>query len=352
MPPLLDYAIHVTEALSDAAMHTVFGRDVRERPVLAPTPRDVVMRDGAAQVYRFRRPAGAPEAPRDPLLVIPSMINKWYVLDLRARSSFIEALVNAGIETYCLDWGTARDEDRYVTWDDVIDRIARVARFVRRSAGVERLGVLGYCMGATLSGIYTALEPERVAALVNLAGPFDFSKAGVLGHMVQPGWFDAAAIAEAGNVAPIQMQQGFQAMRPTLNFSKLIGYLDRMKDRSARDSFYAIETWGNDNIPFPAAAYATYIRELYQENALVKKQHRVKGRLVDLGRITCPVLTIGADRDTICPKAAALGLNHHCGSKDVSELHVPGGHVGAVVGSRAAHDLYPATAKWLRERLT
>ncbi len=68
---------------------------------------------------------------------------------------------------------------------------------------------------------------------------------------------------------------------------------------------------------------------------------RVAGRLVDLGRITCPVLTIAAERDTICPPAAALALNTHCGSADVEELVVPGGHVGAVVGSRAASMLYP-----------
>ena len=140
-------------------------------------------------------------------------------------------------------------------------------------------------------------------------------------------------------------------MRPTLNVSKLVNYVDRMGKPGAHESFVALETWGNDNVPFPAEAYRTYIREIYQQNLLPKGEHRVRGRRVDLKAITCPVLTIAADRDTICPLPAARALNERCGSDDVTLLTVPGGHVGAVVGSKAAKELYPATAQWLRERL-
>jgi len=351
MQAILDLPGALGGALSDAAQRALFGTDPMPPPTLAPTPRDTVFRDGGAQVYRFRRPEGAPAAPRRPVLLVPSMINRWYVLDLRAGSSFVEGLVNAGHDVYLLDWGVPRDEDRYLTWAEVIDRLARVVRFVLRDTGADRTGILGYCMGATLSTIYTALNPERVAALVNLAGPIDFSHAGFLGHMVDRRWFDPAAIAAAGNVQPVQMQTGFTSMRPTINLSKIVGYLDRMSSKAARDSFYAIETWGGDNIPFPGAAYETYISELYQQNALVRGTHRVRGRVADLGAITCPVLTIGSERDAICPLPAARALNERCGSDDTTVLTVPGGHVGAVVGSKASAELYPATAAWLRDRL-
>jgi polyhydroxyalkanoate synthase subunit PhaC len=340
-----------TGALSEAVMHTLFGRDVRDLPELAPTPRDTVFRDGPASLYHFRRPEGAPAAPGLPLLIVPSMINRWYVLDLRKGSSFVEALNHAGHDVYLLDWGIPRDEDRYLTWDDALDRLDRMVRRVKRLARAPKVGVLGYCMGATLSGIYTALHPENVAALVNLAGPFDFHKSGLLGHLVQPGWFNPEAVAAAGNVSPQQMQSGFSALRPSLELSKAVNVLDRAHNKSAMNSFYAMETWGKDNIPFPAAAYRTYITELYQQNLLMKGEHRVKGERVDLGRITCPVMVIGADRDTICPLPAAKALLDASGSTDTKVLQVPGGHVGAVVGSRASHDLYPATAAWLRERL-
>lgn len=349
---LFDFTGAAAGALSEAAMTIAFGGDVRGLPELAPTPRDVVFRDGPASLYRFRRPEGAPGAPRLPLLIVPSMINRWYVLDLRRGSSFVEALCAAGLDVFLLDWGVPRDEDRHFTWDDVMDRLARMARRVRRVTGAPKVGVLGYCMGATLSAIHAALHPGEVAALANLAGPIDFHRSGVLNHLVRPEWFDADAVADAGNVSPRQMQDGFLALRPTLDVSKAVNLLDRAKSRAAVEGFYAMETWGRDNIPFPAAAYRTYITELYQRNLLVRGEHRVRGERVDLRAITCPVLVIGADRDTICALPAAEALIERSASTDTAVLRVPGGHVGAVVGSRASQDLYPATAKWFRERLS
>jgi len=333
---------------------------------VAPTPRDVVLRDGSAALYRFRRPTAPPAADAKgpaapgvlraaatlPVLVVPSMINRWYVVDLRAGASLVAALLAGGLDVFCLDWGTAQDEDRYLAWDDVLARLARAVRFVERIAGAPRVGLLGYCMGATLAGIHAALEPGHVAALVNLAGPFDFAHGGLLRTMVDAAWFDARAVAEAGNVAPLQMQGGFVAMRPTMQMAKWLAWLDRAHDPKAREAFDALEEWAGDNIPFPGAAYATYIEELYQKNALVRGEHHVAGRRVDLARIQCPVLTVAAERDTICPLPAARALNEACGSADKELMVVPGGHVGAVVGSRAPQVLYPAMRDWLSSRLS
>ncbi len=315
---------------------------------LAPTPRDTLRRDGTASLYRFRgaRTRGAP-----PLLLVPSLINRWYVLDLRRGSSLVEALVEGGIDTYCLDWGGAEDEDRFLGWDDVVARLRRAVRRVRRETGAPRIGLLGYCMGGTLAGIYAALRPHEVSALVNLAGPFDFAKAGALAEMVDPRWFDGDAIAAAGNVSAAQMQSGFVMLRPTLALAKWVGFLDRAHDARAREAFAALETWAADNIAFPAAAYATYIRELYQENRLVRGEHAVRGEPVDLASITCPVLSIVASKDTICPPSAALALNERCGATERHVLTVDGGHVGAVVGRAASRELYPALVAWLRAHL-
>ena len=321
------------------------------RPTLAPTPRDVLYRDGSAALLHFAGPDVAPAAPGTPVLIVPSLINRWYVVDLRPGASLVEGLVQRGIDVFCLDWGIPGDEDRYLTWDDILDRLHRAVSRTARAAGVDRVAVLGYCMGATLSGIYTALEPERVAAFINLLGPFDFSAAGPLANSVDPRWFDVDAIAAAGNVSAMQMQSGFVAMRPTQSLAKWVGFLDRAGDPAARESFAALEAWAGDNIPFPAAAYRTYIRELYQQNGLVNGTHRARGRVVDLGAIQCPVLSIVAERDDICPPAAACAINERCGSNDTEVLRTPGGHVGAVVGSRAATQLYPAVAAWLRDRL-
>jgi polyhydroxyalkanoate synthase len=318
---------------------------------LMPTPKDTLLRDGTASLYRFRRPDQVPAEAGMPLLLVPSMINRWYVLDLRRGASMAESLTRAGLDTFCLDWGIPEAEDRYLTWADVIDRLARNVRAVKRITGAPRVGVLGYCMGATLSSVYSALEPDSVAALVNLAGPIDFSKSGFLGDMVNPRHFDAEAIAAAGNMSPASMQAGFTALRPTTQLAKWVTLLDRGMDPTFMEGFNALDTWASDNIPFPGAAYATYIGELYQQNLLVKGQHFVKGRRADLKNIRCPVLTITADRDAICPPAAATALNDCSGSTDKEVLSVAGGHVGAVVGSKASKVLYPHLAAWFKKRL-
>ncbi|MEZ4300533.1 MAG: alpha/beta fold hydrolase [Polyangiaceae bacterium] len=318
--------------------------------MLAPTPKDTIFREGTAQLYRFRPASGSAGAGL-PLLLVPSLINRWYVLDLREKASFAGAMVRAGIDTYCLDWGIPEDEDRYLTWENVLSRLGRAVRMVQRHTGAPKVGILGYCMGGTLSTIWTALNQDRVAALINLAGPIDFSHAGLLGHMVQPGWFDVGAISAAGNVSPQQMQSGFVAMRPTLQMAKWIGLAARAGDKDAREAFDALEEWSNDNVPFPAAAYETYISELYQKNKLIAGTHHVAGKRVDLKNVTCPVLTIVAERDAICPPPAAKGLNEHSGSTDKSVIMVPGGHVGAVIGSKASKIMYPQTAAWLHDKL-
>ncbi|MGM0558717.1 MAG: alpha/beta fold hydrolase, partial [Myxococcota bacterium] len=280
----------------------------------------------------------------------PSMINRWYVLDLRDGASVCKSLVDRGLDTWLLDWGIPEDEDRYRTWDDVIDRLHRMVRRVKRETGADSIGLMGYCMGGTLCSIYTALHPENIETLVNLTGPIDFSEGGLLRQLVDEQWFDPEAITEAGNLAPVQMQSGFVSLRPTGQLSKWILLADKGHDPEFVDSFMALEAWVGDNIPFPASAYVTYIKELYQQNRLVEGEHYVKGERVDLGDITCPLLNIAADRDTICPPEAARALNELASSEENEFLQVRGGHVGAVVGSRAPDQLYPSIVDWFEEQ--
>lgn len=317
---------------------------------MMPTPRTTVFRDGTATLMRFENAEGQ-HGQGATVLLVPSMINKWYVMDLRPGASMIDALVKQGLDVFCIDWGEPQAEDRYLSWDDVQERLARLMRATRRISGRAQIGVLGYCMGATLCAVAVARNQQGVSALINLAGPIDFSHSGVLGEMTDARWFDGDAIAAAGNITPTQMQSGFTAMRPTLQIGKWIGLVDRAEDVLAVDAFAAMETWANDNVPFPGAAYATYIRELYQGNLLVAGQHVACGKRVKLGDITCPVMVICASKDTICPPPAATALAERCGSEVKKVVTVPGGHVGAVIGSRASRDLYPAIGQFFAEHV-
>jgi polyhydroxyalkanoate synthase len=324
----------------------------------APTPRDTLYRDGRGSVFRFRPPAttGWEDQGVDrptshvPVLLVPSMLHQWYVLDLCEGGSVAAALSNGTPwDTYCFDWGVPEDEDRYVEWDDIVARLDRAVRFVQRSTGSKKVALVGYSMGATLAAIYAALRPDSVAALVNIAGPIDFSKSGKLGAMIDPRWFDAEAMASAGNISAQQMQAGFLALRPNHAITSWVRAMDELHDVDARAATAALEAWANDTIPFPAAAYVTYIQELYQQNRLIQGEHFVRGERVDLARITCPHLSVVADRDGVCPAESTTALNTFTRSAVKDVLTIPGGHVGAVTGAEASTTLYPRLVAWLAQ---
>ncbi len=327
--------------------------------VNAPTPKDTLFRDGRGSVFRFRSSASGNDDREEratthvPVLLVPSMLHQWYVLDLCEGGSVAAALSNGTPwETYCFDWGVPEDEDRYVEWDDVVARLERAVRFVQRTTGSKQVALVGYSMGATLAAIYAALRPDSVAALVNIAGPIDFSDSGRLGAMVDARWFDAEAIASAGNISALQMQSGFLALRPAHALSRWVRTIDELHDSEARASTAALEAWANDTIAFPAAAYVTYIQELYQENRLVRGEHFVAGERVDLGRIDCPHLSVVADKDGVCPAASTTALGKFTSSRVKDVIVVPGGHVGAVTGADAATELYPRLVTWLATHAT
>src|ERR1700733_3170932 len=238
MNEVFGFPRQVAKAWTDAAAD-LLGLPQPEPPALAQTPRDELALEGGAKLYRFRsaRTAGRP------LLLVPSLINRWYVLDLRPGASLVEALVGAGHDVWCLDWGVPAAEDLYLDWEAVLARLGRAVRRVRRETAADQIGLLGYCMGGTLAAIYAAQHATELATLVTLAAPIDFARGGVLRRMVDPQWFDADAIADAGNVAPDQMQAGFVALRPTLDLGKLVSLPDLAADPVARAAFVALDAW-------------------------------------------------------------------------------------------------------------
>ena len=107
-------------------------RAPRGAPPVGVTPHTVVWTENKWKLMRF----GSPRSKfKTPVLLVPSLINRWYVLDLGPGRSLIEWLVARGHDVYCIDWGTPGDEDRYLTWDDIAGRY--VGRAVRVAARYE-----------------------------------------------------------------------------------------------------------------------------------------------------------------------------------------------------------------------
>jgi polyhydroxyalkanoate synthase len=346
---LYELTRYVCEGAEEVARFA--GVPVRPKP--GATPRALHWQQGAMRLWRVVPKRNVERVGRTAVLLVPSLINRWYVLDLYPGGSLVRSLRDAGLDVWVLDWGVANDEDRYKCWDDLVLTIARAMAVVRRTTKAPRCILLGYSIAGTLAVIQAAREPERVAGLVNLAGPIDFAHCGMLQRLTDPRWFDSDAIAQAGNVSPAQMLAGFVALRPTNLLSDVVKLADLLvsgRDEE-RDAVLAILGWAYDNVPFPARAYADYVRSLFQRNELVRGMHVVDGQLVDLSKITAPLLTIVADRDAITPAVSALALERFVRSEDRSVLVARGGHVSAVVYPSARERLYPRLTEWMIERV-
>lgn len=313
----------------------------RPKPPVGTTPADVVHRENKWRLLRYR-----PTTPRKfetPIVLVPSLINRHYVMDLLPGKSMAQDLVAMGHEVYCIDWGTPGDEDRFVTFDDVCDKyLGRAIRHAAKNSPRGKAHVLGYCLGGTLATIHAAARPEHVASLLLLAAPVAFENDGPLAIWTRSPNFSVGAVVEGFGNVPWQLMQGaFHMLRPTLTLAKAVGVIDRAANDEFLDGFLAIETWGNDNVSFPGECYKQYIEELYRGDALMKGTFALSGIPARLENINCPVKCVVFEHDNIVPWQSAAVLLEKVQSKDKVLLKLPGGHVGAVVSKAAQKNLWP-----------
>lgn len=323
----------------------------RRPPIVGATPADVVHRENKWRLLHYRaRPEGVCHP--TPVLLVPSLINRHYVLDLQPGKSFAEYMVAQGHDLYIIDWGTPDDEDRYVSFDDICDRyIGRAVRKIARRSPSGKVHLLGYCLGGTLTTIYTAARPEHVASMVALAAPISFDDEGLLARWTRTPQFDVDAMIDAfGNAPSWLMQASFHMLRPTLNLAKTVLLVDKIWDDQFLDGFFAIERWGNDNVSFPGECYRRYVNDLYRDNALVAGTLYLSGKPARLENITCPVLAVTFEHDHIVPAPSAAILLDRISSDDKEQVHLFGGHVGAVISRKAAGALWPKLSEWWAER--
>jgi polyhydroxyalkanoate synthase len=251
----------------------------RPKPQVGSTPADVVWQENKWKLLHYR-PRAEGVSYKTPMLLVPSLINRHYVLDLMPGKSFAEFMVKRGFDVYCIDWDTPGDEDRFVTFDDVVDRwLGRAIRVTARTVPHEQVHLLGYCMGGTLTAIHGAVHPEHIASMVGLAAPVRFNDGSLLSRWTNSKGFDVDVLVDAVGTVPWQLlQSAFHMLRPTLSLSKAVSLLDRAWNDEFLDGFLALETWGNDNVSLPGEFYRRYIKALYQEDGLLEGRFSLAGK--------------------------------------------------------------------------
>jgi len=317
------------------------------------SPAEVVYEEDRLKVLHYL--GNASPRHKTPLVFVYALVNRPYILDLKKGRSVIANFVEAGFDTYLVDWGIPTSADRHLMLDDYINGyLVNVLDFLRERTGVQKASVLGYCMGGTMSAMFAALHPQRVRNLILLAAPIDFASTESLLNV----WtrdFDVDKFVDAfGNCPAEFLQMSFQLLRPVANWiEKPIRFYEHMHEEEFLEDFLTTETWLQDNIPVPGEVYRQFVKYLYQKNLLTQNRMPVGKHIVNLRNIRCPVMSIMAGKDDLVPSAQSLPFNDLVGSKDRRVLLLPGsGHIGLAIGSRAQKEVWPQACGWLAERST
>lgn len=334
--------------------------EIRDGDVaIATTPKDEVWRQDKVTLHRYRPVTERRVA--TPVLIVYGLVGRYTMADLQEDRSLVRNLLDLGVDLYVVDWGDPSRADRFLTLDDYVEGyLGECVDEIRRRAGAEKIGLLGICEGGTFAACYAALEPEKVKALVLTITPIDFHADA---DEDRPGfgfinlWTRAIApedidrlIDSHGSLPGAFMGAVFSMMTPMRTLMKYnLDMLDVIDDDAKLLNFLRMEKWLADRPDHPGEAAKQWIKDLYQQNKLVKNELELGGRRVDLGAITAPVLNVYAQDDHIIPPATSRALGPLLGEHDYTELPLPGGHVGVFVGGRSQKLLGSGIAGWLRD---
>jgi polyhydroxyalkanoate synthase len=305
---------------------------------VATTPGTVVFRNELMELIQYT--PTTPTVGAKPLVIVPPWINKYYILDLQPKNSFIKFAVDSGLTTFVISWRNPDTSMAEVTMEDYLElgplTAARVASAISRSPDVN---LVGYCIGGTLVSMMLAYLAKTEEILVNsvtfFAALTDFSNAGDLRVFlgVEAVSFIEEQMREQGVLQGSQMADTFNMLRANdLIWNVAINRYLLGKDAPAFDLLY----WNSDATRLPRAMHSYYLRNMYLENNLVKPGAlSVKGIPVDLGTIHNDVYSIATMDDHIAPWRAVYRMTQLL-SGDVRFVLGHSGHIAGIINAPAA----------------
>ena len=345
---LLDTAVESVDRGSIAAEQAERIEDVE----VGHTPSNVVYEENKLELLHYE--SDADDRHGTPILIVYALINKPFILDLQPDRSVVKRLLDAGHDVYLIDWNEPSRLDQHLTLDDYVNRyINNCVDVVRERSGADRINILGYCMGGTMTTIYTALHQEKVRALGLMAAGLCFDETGgVLELWGDDEHYDPQAVVDAyGNVPADMLATGFALMDPVANYvSKYARLYDNLDNDDFVENFARMERWLDEGIDLAGETYVQFLEDVYQDNKLYKNEMYVGDEHVDVTSIEVPVLQIIGEYDHLIPPETSKPFNEVLGSDDTEIIEYSTGHIGLAVSGSSHRDVWPQVAEWYLER--
>jgi polyhydroxyalkanoate synthase len=305
---------------------------------LATTPGKVVHETPLYQLIQYTPTTDT--VLQTPLLIFPPWINRFYILDLNARKSFVRWAVDQGVSVFMVSWKSADASMADIVWDDYIAAQIEAIDHVRARLEVPAVHTIGYCVaGTTLAGTLAVLarkgEADKVASATFFTAQVDFEDAGdlknfiddqqldTLGHLSPEGYLDGRYLAATFNL---------------LRGNDLIwNYVERNYLQGQEHPAFDLLHWNGDVTNLPARWHRDYLRDFYRDNRLVVPNSlQACGVPIDLRQIATPCYIQAGREDHIAPPESVWKLTRHLAGPWTFVL-AGSGHIAGVVNPPSAN---------------
>lgn len=319
---------------------------------LASTPYEIVYEEDRVKVKHYFRNENAENKLKAPLLVVYALINRETMLDLQPDRSVVKTFLEGGVDLYMVDWGYPMRKDRFQTIDDHVNGyMDNIVDFIRKKHNIPKINLMGICMGGTFCVMYSALHPEKIKNLITTVTPSSFDTDKGLLHIWMRDVDVDRMIRTFGNVPGDLMNLGFLLLNPArLMIDKYVGFVENMDNKDFVENFVRMERWIFDSPDVPGETFRQFVEDCYKKNLLIQSKMYLGDKLVDLKKLTMPLLNFYGEFDHLVPPEACNQLTQAVGSKDKEDICFETGHIGIYVSSKIQKLFAPKIVRWLKER--
>ncbi len=306
---------------------------------IATTPGKVIFRNEMMELIQYT-PATDTVVKR-PLLFVPAWINKFYIVDLRAKNSWVKWAVDQGHTVFMISWVNPTAELAEKSFEDyIVDGTMTAVDAIEQATGEKEVNAVGYCIGGTLLAAtlaYAAAKgDDRIKTGTFFTTMLDFSEPGELGVFIDEATISylEGKMAERGYLEGSEMASTFNMLRENdLIWSFVINNYLLGNDPFPFDLLY----WNSDSTRMPYAMHSFYLRNFYQENNLVKPGGiTLAGEKIDLRKVKVPTYFISAREDHIAPWTSTY-MGTQIFSGPIHFTLAASGHIAGVINPPAAN---------------
>jgi polyhydroxyalkanoate synthase len=323
---------------------------------IAGTPGKVVYQNELMQLIQYA--PSTPEVRCRPLLIVPPWINKFYVLDLQPKNSFIKWCVDHGHTVFVISWVNPDERLAQKSFEDyMLEGPLAALDAIEAATGERSVNAVGYCLGGTLLAstlsYMVAHGDDRIASATYFVTLVDFTEVGDMAVFIDQEQISSLEkrMQERGYLEAHDMATSFNMLRANdLIWSFVVNNYLLGKEPVPFDLLF----WNSDSTRMPAAMHSFYLRNMYQRNLLAKPGGiTLADTPIDLSAIKTPTFLLSSREDHIAPwKSTYAATRLYSGP--VKFVLAASGHMAGVIsapGSKYGHwtnDELPSTPdEWL-----